>query len=85
MRMSGEQLQKETSLFVNGFNGKEQKNFIEEMSREHRTLQQSYTRFVFQWIKAMAEQKHTDARNQAAKETCQEIINLIDLDKLPLI
>ncbi len=60
--------------FVNDF-GSNNKEFIEHMSREHRTLQQSFTRLVFMWIEHCAKNDyHFDARNEATHRISKEIV-----------
>jgi len=86
MRLSGEELQKETENFINGFNHNEADKFIELMNSSHRTLQQSYTRFVMKWIKVQAESKYYDGRNERSVMLCRKIMKAIDDEiYLPLI
>lgn len=86
-RMLPEELQKETENFVNAFcNSKEEEKFIELMSRSHRTLQQSYTKFVMKWIKAQAETEFYDGRNERSVMLCRKIMKALDNEiYLPLI
>ena len=46
---------------------------IDRLMRDHRTLQQSMTRFCFFYIARMADQDF-DLRNQAAVRLCQNIM-----------
>jgi len=79
VKLSGEELQKETERFLNAFcNEENEKKFIELMSRSHRTLQQSYTRFVMKWIKVQAESKYYDGRNERSVMLCRKIMKAID-------
>jgi len=52
-------------------------SFCESMSREHRTLQQSFTKLCLKWIEYCAsdEYKH-DPRNQSSHETAKTLIAL---------
>ncbi len=60
--------------FVNSY-GSNNKEFIELMSREHRTLQQSFTRLVFMWIEHCASRDyHYDGRNEATHKISKEVI-----------
>ena len=78
MRLTPEELQKETAHFLNVIcNEKEQQSFIELMSRDHRTLQQNYTRFVLKWIKAQAESEYYDLRNKNSVMLCKKIMDTI--------
>tara|TARA_B110000908_G_C10185876_1_gene417954 strand:+ start:987 stop:1283 length:297 start_codon:yes stop_codon:yes gene_type:complete len=56
-----------------GFN---QKDFNEAMSREHRTLQQNFTRMCLGWIEHLAETdlKRTDHRNEASVKVSKKLI-----------
>ncbi len=52
------------------------KGFIEELSIEHRTLQQSFTRLVFKWIEFCASDKYPfDERNIATHNICKEMVD----------
>jgi len=86
-RMTAEELQKETENFLNCIcNNKEEEKFIELMSRSHRTLQQSYTKFVLKWIKAQAESEYYDGRNEQSVMKCRQIMKALDNEiYLPLI
>ena len=86
-KMTSEELQKETENFLNSMcNTENEVKFIELMSRAHRTLQQSYTRFVMRWIGKMAMTEYFDGRNEASVKLCKKIINAVkDEDSLPLI
>lgn len=62
------------SRFVNSY-GVDSQEFIDLMSREHRTLQQSFTRLCLKWIeKVGSEEYRTDARNEASKEVCHKML-----------
>jgi hypothetical protein len=64
----------EMSNFVNNFNH-DSAMFIELMEREHRTLQQSFTKLVLQWLEHIAKPEyHTDGRNIHSKETAQKLM-----------
>ena len=86
-KMTAEELQKETESFLNCFcNDTNEDKFIELMSRSHRTLQQSYTRFVLKWIKKEAEQEYFDGRNERSVMKCRKIMEAIDNEIfLPMI
>lgn len=58
--------------------------FVYTMSRDHRTLQQAFTRLCVAWIKDLAEREKEqcyDARNEASVKLAKEIVKLGD-DKL---
>ncbi len=56
--------------------------FIKAMSREHRTLQQSFTRLVFLWIEHCAtdEYRH-DLRNEATHRVSKQLVELFSKAK----
>jgi len=77
-RLSPEELQKETESFINVMcNGEKEEEFVELMSRSHRTLQQNYTRFVLKWIKKEADSEYFDARNEASVMSCRKIVKAL--------
>ena len=50
-------------------------DFIKEMSIEHRTLQQSFTRLCCQWLEHCASDEYrTDGRNEQSKKVAKEMI-----------
>lgn len=65
--------------------------FAKAMGRQHRTLQQNFTRVCFAWIQHLAslEANEYDLRNKASVETCRKILAGEIKDKydlaLPLI
>ena len=62
------------------------KEFCEEMGREHRTIQQSFTRLCMNWVEYCARDEYqTDLRNQASKTLCKQIVESVDNLALPLI
>jgi hypothetical protein len=54
------------SDYCNNFNyGSQAEYFNEAMSREHRTLQQNFTRLVLRWLEYVASESYRyDARNE---------------------
>ena len=52
------------------------KDFCEAMSREHKTLQQNFTRLCMAWIRHCASEdyaKNTDGRNEASHTVCKAV------------
>lgn len=50
--------------------------FIQAMSTEHRTLQQSVTRLMLQWLEHVASPEYRrDLRNESSHLVCKEMIN----------
>jgi len=69
------------SRYVNCFGADEMsKLFVERMSREHRTLQQAFTRLCFMWIQHLAklESNHYDLRNEASVKAAKKIMSHVD-------
>jgi hypothetical protein len=62
----------------NGVNvmGQSPEAFAAAMGRQHRTLQQNFTRFCFAWIRHLAklEENQYDLRNEASVKACREIV-----------
>lgn len=55
--------------------------FCEEMAKDHRTLQQNFTRLCFAWIKKCAEEDYRhDERNRASHVKCKEIVDTMSKD-----
>ena len=65
------------------------KKFVEYASRQHRTLQQTFTNLCFAWIRHLAslEENQYDGRNEASVKVCKEIVEKVDYVKsdLPMI
>ena len=56
------------------------------MANEHPTLQQSFARMCFKFIKTMADKEYYDLRNEATVLTCKKIVDTFKDDMhLPLI
>ncbi len=75
------------SNFVNCL-GHDDGELVHEMVRDHPTLQQATVRLVINYLRAMAEKKYTDGRNEAAVNAARVMINALDEAKagaLPLI
>ena len=77
------------SAFVNSFSP-DIKSFVEEFTREHRTLQQTFTGLCFLWLKELSkmyENGNYDGRNEASCKLANDIVNTLkdDMYNLPLI
>jgi hypothetical protein len=69
-----EKLTNEITNYVNSFTLKSEE-FTDAMSREHRTLQQSFTRLCLKWIEHCASDEYRyDPRNQASHNISKMII-----------
>jgi hypothetical protein len=81
----GTEVAKQVSAMINGYGSNEQKQFIEEMSRDHRTLQQGFTRLCVAWFENLAERESHDLRNQGSVELAKELKPILDKAYLPFI
>ena len=60
--------------YLNSFSSKE-KEFILEMNREHRTLQQSFTKLCLAWLENCAsEDYHFDGRNEQSHGIAKDVM-----------
>lgn len=60
--------------YLNSFSNKNAE-FIKEMNREHRTLQQSFTKLCLEWLENCAsEDYHFDGRNEASHKVSKEVV-----------
>ena len=74
-KLTGLELAQAFGDFVNTFNRDKGKEFIEGLSRQHRTLQQSSLRVMLELIEHMATYDyHTDGRNEASQKVAKKII-----------
>jgi len=51
-------------------------SFAEAMGRQHRTLQQNFTRLCLEWIRQVGglQEGQYDLRNEASVKVCREIV-----------
>lgn len=63
------------------------KAFVDEMSREHRTLQQNFTRLCITWLERLAtvETHNTDMRNEASVALAKEFVEKVESRHLPYV
>ena len=75
------------SHLVNAYCHEETDFFIREMGREHRTLQQGFTRLCQAWFLHLATLKEFqyDLRNEASVELAKKIRGVLEDNPLPLI
>jgi len=61
------------------------------MTREHRTLQQTFTKVCVAWLKVLSTTEHYDARNEASVQLAKSLMSipeakdLFDNARLPMI
>ncbi len=76
---------KTLSAFVNAY-GHSTKAFVQQITSEHRTLQQQMFEVMLSCIKAWAESEHYDLRNEYTVMKSKEIMNVLqDGVRVPLI
>ncbi len=75
------------SHLVNAYGAEVAEFFVKEMGREHRTLQQGFTRLCRAWLLHLArlEECHYDLRNEASVELARKIKTILEDNPLPLI
>ena len=71
---TGKDMMGELSNFVNNM-GHDSEGFVNQFTREHRTLQQSTIRLMLKTVEAMAETKNYDGRNEGSVEVCNQLVN----------
>jgi hypothetical protein len=60
--------------YLNSF-GNKNKEFIQEMNREHRTLQQNFTKLCMAWLENCASEEYRfDGRNEASHNVSKEMV-----------
>ena len=83
-----EEMAREMSSFANsmGFSRREMPEFIEAMSCEHRTLQQSFTGLCAAWLKQMADlpDNKVDLRNEYSRKLAKKMTKELDEYELNL-
>lgn len=73
--MTTEEVVQAITDYVNSYSSKE-KEFCEAMSREHRTLQQSFTKLCFQWLEHVSSPDYrTDGRNEQSKRVSKQLLD----------
>jgi hypothetical protein len=86
-KLDGETLAQTVSRTLNSFCHDETiKEFVDAMVRDHRTLQQTFTKLCVEWFKALAEDHDNnryDARNEASCKLAKLIVEL-GVDKLAM-
>lgn len=72
----GEHAAKIMADYVNSFSH-DGREFVEAMSRQHRTLQQSFTGVMLAWLKHLSEleEPYFDDRNKASVEIAKRLLD----------
>lgn len=89
-RQDGKDLAREVFAKINVMSTEEEfaEGFLEQVSQEHRTLQQGFGRLLFKIIDHFADERDKgrfDARNQALVFACAELKPIIDKIPMPFI
>ena len=70
---------------INSFSFSEKK-FVDAMNKEHRTLQQSFTRLCIAWLKNCGSDEYLyDGRNEASHEIGKAVSAAVENKSIPLI
>ena len=73
----GRQDRKRDGCYLNNFSKQPADELVEELLRQHRTLQQCFSRFCLRWLERLAEAPHGfDLRNEASVELAREIVKI---------
>lgn len=71
---------KEVTDIVNAYNDDPMDTFIHQMTFQHRTLQQSFTRLCLKWIETVASSEYRyDGRNEHSHKLCEHIVTTMKL------
>ena len=73
--------------YLNNFSNEPTEELVKELLRQHRTLQQCFSRFCLRWFERIAESPHGfDLRNEASVKLAREIMRIdLRVRALPLI
>lgn len=85
-KLDGKELAEVTERSLNTYAFTDQiKEFVEQMSRSHRTLQQTYTQLCTAWLTHLSKTEHYDLRNAASVEFAKSIKEQLDRAYFPFI
>jgi hypothetical protein len=79
--MTDEERAQKLANLVNSM-GMDYEKTAEALGREHRTLQQNFTRFCIYWLLYLSKVERTDMRNEASVWLAKEIHEKTPLDKV---
>jgi len=69
-----EEVVNDVTDYLNSYSNKN-KAFIEQMNREHRTLQQNFTKLCMEWLENCASDNYRfDGRNEASHIVSKEMV-----------
>lgn len=79
MNKNAQELVSAMTNYVNSFSLSRNDEFIERMSKEHRTLQQSFTRLCVKWLEHVASDEYkTDLRNMDSKMVARQMVEYFE-------
>ena len=85
-KLTGKQLAEITEDALNTFAFTDQiKEFVQQMSRSHRTLQQTYTQLCAAWLIYLSETNNYDGRNESSVQFAKSIKPQLDQAYFPFI
>jgi hypothetical protein len=74
MKITAKQTVETVTDYLNSFSNKE-KEFIQEMNKEHRTLQQSFTKLCLAWLENCASEDYRfDGRNEQSHGISKDVL-----------
>lgn len=81
LKQKGIDLAKEVTDALNNFsNGVSRRAFLKAMTREHPTLQQSFTGLCLEWLATIAAEDYcVDGRNEYAQKIARKALKDIDI------
>lgn len=86
-KLDGKELARTVSHSLNSYGHDETiSEFVEAMVREHRTLQQTFTKLCVEWFKALSEDHDSgryDLRNEASCKLAK-LVTELGVDKLAM-
>lgn len=77
----GEKMAEQITDFVNGAREKDYEDFAKAMVKQHPTLQQSFTRLVYEFLEKQADNVLFDLRNQSSVEFAKAVRKYVSADK----
>ena len=79
LKSEASRLAGEITSMLNTFSDKPASMLVEAMTREHRTLQQSFTKLCMKWLEKCASNDYGyDGRNEASHEVSKRMIALYE-------
>lgn len=82
-QMNGKELAQAVAYAINSYNFND-KEFCEQMHKEHRTLQQNFMRLIRTYIEETAKQEEFygyDGRNEASVMMCRKLVEIMENDE----